>query len=253
MASHPDLPALLVVVHAQTVTIEAFGPLRIAAGATRSAVRGKPATLLAVLACFSGRTVPTRLAVEALWDVAAPPPDESNALRAVVRRLQTMLPSGTMVTGANGLRLDESRAIVDVTSCAQLLASSSAEQQRAGLALWTDEPFGEARHVPAVQVEIDRLTALRLDVVEQLCARQLELGSAYPLVAELEQLVTLHPERERLWQLLATALHGCSRRVDALRTFDRCRAALGRVTATTLRLEQRVILDELEPALDLAG
>jgi len=253
MASHRALCTLFVVVQSPIATIEAFGPLRITVGSTRSAVRGKPAILLAVLACFGGRTVPTRLAIEALWDVAAPPSDAARALRPVVRRLQSMLPAGTVVAGTNGLRLDDGRAAVDVATCARLLASSSPDQQRAALELWTAHPFGEALHVPAVQVEVDRLIARRLDVVEQHCARQLERGSAYPLVAELEQLVTLHPERERLWQLLAMALHGCSRRVDALRTLDRCRAAVGALSASTLRLEQRLLLDELDLELDLAG
>jgi DNA-binding SARP family transcriptional activator len=240
-------------VHPPIATIEAFGPLRITVDADRTTVRGKPATLLAVLACFAGRTVPSRLAIEALWDVASPPSDGARALRPVVRRLQAILPAGAVVADAHGLRLDETRAVVDVTTCALLLASSSVEQQRAGLELWTADPFGEAHHVPAVQVEIDRLTNRRLDVLEHLTARQLEHGSAYPLVAELEHLVALHPERERLWQLLAMALHGCSRRVDALRTLNRCRAAVGTVSTSTLRLEQRLLLDDLDLELDLAG
>jgi hypothetical protein len=164
-----------------------------------------------------------------------------------------MLPAGTIALETNGLRLDDTRVALDVATCARLLATRSPEQQRAALALWTADPFPEAHHVPAVQVEIDRLTALRLDAVEVLCARQLGLGSAYPLVAELEHLVALYPERERLWQLLAMALHGCSRRVDALRTLDRCRAAVGTASAETRRLEQRMLRDELDLELDLAG
>lgn len=239
------------------MAIDAFGPLRITVERQRSVVRGKPATLLALLACFPGETITNSLAVEALWDAAAPPTDEGRALRLVSRRLQAMLPDGTIVTEPTGVRLDPARVVVDVETCATLLDSPLPEHQRAALALWTTEPFAEAHHVPAVRVEIDRLDARRLDVVEQLCTLQLEAGSNYPLVAELERLVTLHPARERMWQLLAMALYGCGRRVEALRAFDRCRAAVGRVSATTSRLEQRVALDQLAldqlARLDLAG
>jgi len=220
----------------------------------RSIVRGKPATLLALLACFPGQTISTSLAVDALWDAAAPPTDETRAVRVVVRRLQAMLPSDTVSLEPTGVRLDPTHTVIDVETCATLLASNAVDHQRAALDLWTTEPFAEAHHVPAVRVEIDRLNARRLDVVEQLCAHQLDAGSTYPLVAELERLVTLHPARERMWQLLAMALYGCGRRVEALRAFDRCRAAVGRVSSSTVRLEQRIALDQVAPGhLDLAG
>lgn len=239
------------VVHPSFLSISAFGPLAAKADGQTVALRGKPAALLALLSCFAGEVVPHALVVETLWDAADPPADPRRAVRQVLRRLGTNLPTDCITSTVRGHRLETERAAVDVQTCRILLrAGSDHDQLRAALRLWSGTPFPELTHVPEVQSVVRELDALRLDAVETLCEAQLRRGGGYPLVAELERLVALHPERERLWQLLALALHRCSRRLDALRTIERCRTACAGagLSPATRRIEQALLLDELELA-----
>jgi DNA-binding SARP family transcriptional activator len=241
-----------VIVQRSFLTVSAFGPLGVRVDGRQRTVRGKPATMLALLACFPGETVSHRRVVDALWDPAAPPFDERRAVRQVLRRLDPVVPAGSITTTEDGgYRLETARTSIDVATCRILLRSGDHDQLRAALLLWSSDPFPELAHVPDAQIALGVLEAARLDAIETLCEAQLRRGSDYRLVAELERLVTLHPERERLWQLLALALHRCSRRLDALRTIDRCRSARAGapVGPTTRRIERALLLDEL----DLAG
>lgn len=232
--------------------IWAFGPVAVAVDGRPEPVRGKPATLLALLAFYGGAPVPLRLAAEAVWDSAAPPADEQRSLRQVVRRLNPVLAAGesSVVTTQAGLALDLPADAVDVLRFRQLLQRRPVDQLderdlRVALASWTADPFPELLHVPAVQVAVDQLAQLRLDAIEALYDIELQRPTAYPVVAELERMVRLYPERERLWQQLATALHRCSRRVEALRAIERCKRALAGAgpSPATLRLEHELLLD----------
>jgi DNA-binding SARP family transcriptional activator len=229
-----------------------FGPIAFAVDGRPQPLHGKPATLLAMLAFSGGAPVPVRIAAEAVWDRAALPPDPSRALRQVVRRLNPVLAEGraAVVTTPAGLALDLPADAVDVLRFRQLLQrrpiTQLAERDlREALGWWTADPFPELLDVPEVQVAIDELTRLRLDAVEALHDIELQRPVSYPLVAELERMVRLHPERERLWQQLATALHRCSRRVEALRAIERCKRALVGVapSPSTLQLEHQLLLD----------
>jgi DNA-binding SARP family transcriptional activator len=200
----------------------AFGPIAFAVDGHPEPVRGKPGTLLALLAFTGGAPVPLRLAAG----------------------------GASVVTTPGGLALDLPADAVDVLRFQRMLQRKplgqlDEDELRAALACWTAEPFPELLHVPEVQVAIDRLVRLRLDAIEALYDIELQRPASYPVVAELERMVRLHPERERLWQQLATALHRCSRRVEALRAIERCKRALVGVAPSpaTLRLEHELLLD----------
>jgi DNA-binding SARP family transcriptional activator len=232
--------------------IWAFGPVAVAVDGRPEAVRGKPATLLALLAFYGGSPVPLRLAADAVWDSAAPPVDAPRSLRQVVRRLNPMLAAGgsSVVVTSSGLALDLPAEAVDVLRFRQLLqrrplGQLDESELRAALGGWTADPFPELLHVPEVQVAMDQLMRLRLDAIEALYDIELLRPTSYAVVAELERMVRLHPERERLWQQLATALHRCSRRVEALRAIERCKRALvgAPPSLATLRLEHDLLLD----------
>lgn len=232
--------------------IWAFGPIAFAIDARPQPLHGKPATLLALLAFYGGAPVPSRLAAEAVWDRAALPPDPTRALRQVARRLNPVLADGgaAVVTTAAGLALDLPADAVDVLRFRALLqrrplAQLDEHDLRAALGYWTADPFPELLDVPEVQVALDQLSRLRLDAVEALYDIELRGPVSYTVVAELERMVRLHPERERLWQQLATALHRCSRRVEALRAIERYKRALIGVppSPATLQLEHELLLD----------
>jgi DNA-binding SARP family transcriptional activator len=239
-------------VTSRAAEVWAFGPIAFAVDGHPEPVRGKPGTLLALLAFTGGAPVPLRLAAEAVWDRAALPADASRSLRQVVRRLNPMLAAGgaSVVTVPGGLALDLPADAVDVLRFQRLLqrkplGQHDEDELRAALAYWTAEPFPELLHVPEVQVAVEQLVQLRLDAIEALYDIELQRPASYPVVAELERMVRLHPERERLWQQLATALHRCSRRVEALRAIERCKRALVGVAPSpaTLRLEHELLLD----------
>lgn len=229
------------------VSINAFGPLSVDDGGGVVALRGKPAVLLALLACFPGQAIGRAMLAEALWDSAALPPDTDRAVRQVQRRLAELVPAVPVTATATGLRLDATAVTVDVAVCTELLRSAEPDRMRRGLAMWTTDPFPELTHVPAAQVALDELGSARLGAVESLIELRLT-RAGYPLVAELERLVSLHPHRERLWRQLAVALHRCDRRVDALRALERYRAVNAAPSAELLRLERALVLDQLDRA-----
>lgn len=237
--------------HAATpLRISSFGPLTFDVGAGPIGLRGKPAALLALLACFPGEVVSRSLVTDALWDRAAPPPDADRAIRQVRRRLADLVPAAVVTATGSGLRLEGADVEVDVFTCRRLLRSDDPEALRRGLAMWTADPFPEVAHVPAVQVAVNTLAAARLDAIETLVACRLQADVAYPLVADLERLVALYPHRERLWCQLAVALHECDRRVDALRALARYKAANPGIapSARLARVEQALVLDQLDRA-----
>jgi predicted ATPase len=71
-----------------------------------------------------------------------------------------------------------------------------------------------------------RLVEARLGLVEDQLAARLDLGAAREVIGELEALVALHPLRERIWELLVTALYRAGRQADALATYQRVRRQL---------------------------
>jgi DNA-binding SARP family transcriptional activator len=238
--------------------IWAFGPVAFAVGGIPLPLRGKPATLLALLSFYGGAPVHHRLAAETLWDRAALPPDPSRALRQVIRRLNPVLAKGgsSVLVSNAGLALDLPADSVDVLRFRRMLESRPLQdldesELRNALVCWTADPFPELLHVPEVQAAVDRLVDLRLDAFEALCDIELRRPVSYPLVAELERMVRLHPDRECLWQQLAKALHRCSRRVEALHALDRCKRAMmgSSPSPATLQLERDLLHDRRDTAV----
>jgi hypothetical protein len=97
---------------------------------------------------------------------------------------------------------------------------------REALSLWRGAPLADLAFEPFAPPVIERLSALRLAVVERCLDAELELGRGRELVAELEQLVDEHPLHERLRGQLMVALYRSGRQTEALETFRAGRAAL---------------------------
>ena len=85
-----------------------------------------------------------------------------------------------------------------------------------------------------------RLEEARAQLLETGLAARLRLGDV--AIGELEAAVAAHPYRERLWELLITALYRAGRQADALAAYRRVRARL----ADELGLEPGPGLRELE-------
>ena len=121
--------------------------------------------------------------------------------------------------------------------------------------MWRGRPWGELGDEPAVRSEAQRLLELRLAVIEDRCAAQLESGHSSELVAELRGLVAEHPLRERGHYLLMMALYRSGQQADALRHYQQARRVLGEELgiepSRDLRdLEEQILLQD--PSLDLA-
>ena len=92
---------------------------------------------------------------------------------------------------------------------------------------------------------------------EALAEVALALGRHGEWVPALEAMVVEEPLREGRWGLLMLALHGCGRHADALRAFQRARAALvevGLEPGPELRaLERRLCADHVGVSLSWSG
>jgi DNA-binding SARP family transcriptional activator len=79
-------------------------------------------------------------------------------------------------------------------------------------------PYAEAQRV--------RISELLMAATEERLELELELGAHASVVAELQTLLTDHPMRERLSELLMLALYRSGRQADALAVFDSTRRRL---------------------------
>jgi DNA-binding SARP family transcriptional activator len=125
-----------------------------------------------------------------------------------------------------------------------------------GLRHWRGHALGEFRDDDWARLEALRLEELRVEALEERIGAELSLGNHAAMVAELEQLVAAHPERERLHEHLMIALYRSGRQVEALDTFSRARRHLvdeyALEPSERLRDLHRAILAQ-DPALDSEG
>jgi predicted ATPase/DNA-binding SARP family transcriptional activator len=244
--------------------IRLFGAVRLEAdGGIVSA--GPPAQqkLLALLALRAGHTVPIDRLVEDMWDGQSPA-NAQQIVRTYVSRLRGLLepdrtkgaPSQVLATHPGGYRLvmDENdidllrfrRLVEDGQSTGNLRSFLEADR------LWTDEPLAEFPYDEFAVRLRERLELLRLDAVEQRLALEIEPPVPAAALDELRELVTAHPLRERLWQLLITGLYRTGRQTEAVRAYDRCRAVLGEVglePGADLQALKAAVIDQDESLL----
>jgi DNA-binding SARP family transcriptional activator len=101
----------------------------------------------------------------------------------------------------------------------------AAKDLHQALDLWRGEAFGGLSS-PLLDAQRHRLAEQRIDIIEERINLDLTLGVESDLVTELRQLVTDHPQRDRLSALLMLALYRGGRRVDALAVFHDVRRRL---------------------------
>ena len=90
--------------------------------------------------------------------------------------------------------------------------AAAAETLRQALGLWRSGVLADLADYAFTRPEAARLEELRLAAVEARIDADLALGRHDALAAELEQLVTDHPVRERLHSQLMLTLYRCGRR-----------------------------------------
>jgi DNA-binding SARP family transcriptional activator len=238
--------------------IRLLGPVQVVA--ERGPVRigsEKQRALLALLALQPSRLVTSDAIVDGLWG-EDPPDGTVKALRFHVSRLRAILRQADAVdlleTRPHGYLLAIPDDAVDVGRFERAVAGARSARSegatptavsaalREALGLWTGPALADVDGAPFVAGERRRLDELRLATTEDYVAAELATGRHAEAVGELERLVDRHPLRERLWELLITALYRSGRQADALAAYQRLRRTL----ADELGLEPSARLRQLE-------
>ncbi|MFJ4716202.1 BTAD domain-containing putative transcriptional regulator [Streptomyces sp. NPDC088785] len=185
----------------------------------------RPRALLTLLLLDAGRTVSVERLIDGLYR-EAPPAGAANALQSQVSRLRKRLEL-EIDSGPAGYRLLVARDDVDLhrferlaREGGQALAAGdparAAALLREGLGLWRGPaPAG-----------LPRLDELRLGATQDRIEADLALGGGADLVAEVRELLALHPLSERLYGLLMRTLHAAGRSAEALRVYEDARRTL---------------------------
>src|ERR1700722_17625565 len=250
-------------------------PRRVAASGGELTFPARQRTVLAVLLLRASQIVTVDALAAVLWD-GEPPPGARNTIQGYVKLIRQRLgPEDSRPLGPRGpgyqLRVagaeldtdrfsglcDEARAAAergDWAATARLLAEA--------LALWRGEPLADVPAPALARDELPRLTELRLTALEARIDADLRLGRHAGLVAELGQLTSAHPHRERFGGQLMLALYRCGRQAEALAAFRHAReilrAELGIEPGPELaRLHERMLAGDPElsagPEAPVAG
>ncbi len=228
----------------------------------------KQRALLAFLALQPRRLVTNDALIDALWG-DDPPDGTVKALRFHVSRLRVILrqadAADRLRTRPHGYLLAIAEDAVDVgrferaVAGARLARSEGAAPTavsaalRDALGLWAGPALADVDGAPFVVGERRRLEELRLAATEDYFAAELAAGRDAEAVGELERMVDRHPLRERLWELLITALYKSGRQADALAGYQRLRRILAdelgiEPSAPLRQLERNVLLQDAELA-----
>jgi DNA-binding SARP family transcriptional activator len=239
------------------VDFRVLGPLEVIEHGRSLQLGGrKQRALLALLLLNAGDVVPRERLIEELWH-GEPPTAAEATLRAYLSRLRSVLGAGRLETRSSGYALVLAPDELDAKAFERLLAEGRialAEERAAeaaklfadALALWRGDPFVDFLYEAFSQNEIARLMELRLEAIEERIESELTLGRDEDLVAELKELVSTHPLRERLCRQLMLALYRCGRQAEALGVYASTRRTLvqdlGLEPGPELRTLERAIL-----------
>src|SRR6266496_1863050 len=211
---------------AMDLRIGILGPLdvRVGFGEPVQVVGPRLRALLIRLALAPDRVVLAGQLIDAVWD-AEPPVAASGALQSLVSRLRRLLPD-VVESHAAGYRLAVDPEAVDSVQFERLALAGREELRgdpgrarellRGALALWRGPALADVATARFAGAAIARLEELRLGAVEDRIEAELASGTGDRLVAELDELVTANPLRERLSGLLVRALARGGRQADEL-------------------------------------
>jgi DNA-binding SARP family transcriptional activator len=244
------------------LAISVLGPVEIRRDGERVLVpAGKTTEVLIRLAVDANVTVSVDRLIADLWGANASV-TERNTVQTKVSKLRRVLGGAAVVSsGHSGYTLEVDPSVVDAVevlrragAANELInvgdASAALEACTGALAMFRGGVIlcdaGDGEWVVPYRV---RLEEVRLGLLEDQLAGRLALGEGAELIGELEGLVLLHPLRERVWELLITALYRAGRQADALTTYQRVRTQLadelGLDPGPELqRLEQQILVQD---------
>ncbi|MFI1796453.1 BTAD domain-containing putative transcriptional regulator [Streptomyces sp. NPDC020379] len=244
-----------------------LGPLRVHDGSAEVPV-GAPRlqAMLAVLLLRARTPVSARELIAAVWGDEAPP-GALGSLRTHVFTLRRLLEPGrvpratarTLLTTGDGYTLRVAPEDVDLTvfelrtaEAGRARAAGRPERARSllvsALDLWRGRPLAGVPG-PYAEAQRARLEELRLSAVEARWEAEIALGGHDNALGPLRALAAEHPWRERIHELLMTALHHAGRQADALDVHAHIRRAL----AEELGARPGPGLDRLQQKILTAG
>jgi DNA-binding SARP family transcriptional activator len=210
-----------------------LGPLEVVRDGAPVQLTGRnQRALLALLLLHANRPVSTERLVDLLWG-EHPPKTATASLQNAVSQLRRLLGRDVLQTRSAGYALEVGDDQLDLLRFERLVREARTEepaecarQLREALELWRGPALADFELETFAQEEIRRLDDLRLGVLEDCIASELELGTPGELVIELESLVRSHPLRERLRGQLMLALYRAGRQADALAAYHDARRTL---------------------------
>ena len=210
-----------------------LGPLEVVDDERHVLLSGRnQRALLALLLLRANEPVSTERLVDRLWG-EHPPRTATTSLQNTVSQLRKLLGADLLVTRPSGYSLVVDPAQIDLSRFEALvheareaeLAERAALLRRA-LALWRGPPLADLELEDFAQDEIHRLEDMRLGVLEERIAADLDVHVDAELVAEVEGLVRANPLRERLRAQLMLALYRSGRQAEALTAYHDARRTL---------------------------
>lgn len=223
--------------------------------------------LSAALMLYPNQELPYHRLAAMLWDRS--PASAIYNLRSYAmqlrRELAVALLDGRLITcrgGGGGYRLNVRNDELDFQMFAELAASGRSELRQGNpggsvkvlqraLALWRGEAGEGLRASAALQSHFEVLNSARVAATEDYAEARLVAGDITGLVPELAVLVTVHPLRERLWDLLIRAQYLCGDPGSALTSYSRARAVFSDelgvdVSPELRRLQVAVLRQEVD-------
>ena len=237
-----------------------LGPIEVTVDGSALDIGGR--RLRALLALFllnANESLPRDVLVDRLWG-GRPPAGAQHTLEVYISRLRKTLEpaagSQVVLTRPGAYLFVAAAEQIDVRRFERLAADGrgalaanepdrAAENLRAALRLWRGSPLADVSDEQFAQPEITRLNDLWIGVLEDRIESDLALGRHADLVGELLMLVSAHPLRERLYQLLMIAMYRCGRQSEALAVYQSAR----RVLVGELGIEPGPALKRLERAI----
>jgi len=220
---------------------------------------GRARSLLALLILHVGEPVAAERIIDELWG-EDPPRTAGTVVQALISRLRRSLepgrakagPSAILKTAGTGYCLAIAPESVDANRFKGLLdrARGATPEERPeiladALSVWRGPALADFTYEPFAQRAIAALEELRTQAIEDRVEAVLSLRRGGDLVAELEEVITANPFRERLRGFLMLALYRAGRRADALEAYRKTRSLF----ADELGLEPGPGLRQLEAAI----
>ncbi|MFF3006842.1 BTAD domain-containing putative transcriptional regulator [Kitasatospora sp. NPDC057940] len=207
----------------------------------------KQRQILALLALYPNRILPTATLIEEIWG-DDPPRQALTTMQTYILQLRRRITQGLgptphitakdiLTTRHGGYQLTTHPDNLDVHTYSLLTTQGqhafnhghdhqAATHFRQALALWHGPALVDVRPGPILAIEIMRLEESRLITLERRIDTDLRLGRHNELIPELTHLTHQHPHHEGLHAQAMVALYRAGRQTTALATYHHLRHRL---------------------------